>query len=450
MKVILAVNHEALEDYIVSISEINVINRLRVNKEIIKECKNEQPDVIVIAHGLPGSDDIKDILIKLTSKDFTDLRIIYLYGEEDEKHKTFINFLISRGIYDYHVGDLNTQIINDLLFKPKTRNDVKGDILDKIAIETLEDRKGTGEKNEKNIKTVIKTVIEQEVVYKPYTLKQKLISVEGSNGVGKTTLAVNMAVGLAQGLRESMDSKIILIDANFKKPDIAYHIDIVDNERCFDALIPKLKAKTLDVRSLEDFLVIPFKEYPNFKVLTGALDYSENHQSLGYDDLNYLLNTIKNSYDIIIVDTDGDIENRWTKFFHNNAHMNILVTDLNIATLEHQKKLALKMLNNKEINYEPKKYFLIVNKHFDATEFEVEDISSCLEMNDNEKFSIPFNISITDSINKAKPLILEDSEQNKVTKEIIKDICSKIHPINVEVKSKKGILKKAVTLFKKK
>ena len=48
--------------------------------------------------------------------------------------KNFINYIIGRGIYDYHIGTmLNVDIVNSLLFNKKSREDVKYDILTGIA-----------------------------------------------------------------------------------------------------------------------------------------------------------------------------------------------------------------------------------------------------------------------------------------------------------------------------
>lgn len=129
MKVILAINHESLENYISQLHDINIVQVLRTKKYIINECIEKKPDLLIIANTLPGQEDFKEIINKISSTKQLDIRIIYLYGEDDDKRKVFVNYLISRGIYDYWVGDIYANIINDLIFKPRSRNDVKKDII---------------------------------------------------------------------------------------------------------------------------------------------------------------------------------------------------------------------------------------------------------------------------------------------------------------------------------
>ncbi|KKH69701.1 hypothetical protein, partial [Methanosarcina mazei] len=183
--------------------------------------KNENPDLILISHTLPGKEDIKNVITKLTSKDFNNLRIVYLYGEDDSERKQFIDFLISRGVYDYQIGDLTPEALDTLLFKPKSREDVKSDIIDSF--------KGTDESLQEDVSSKKEKLnIKTQTIYRPLTLKQKVISFIGPNGSGKTTTAINIGLTFAEGLKET---SIILIDFDFKKPDIAYHLDIVDSDR---------------------------------------------------------------------------------------------------------------------------------------------------------------------------------------------------------------------------
>lgn len=438
MKLLLAVNNDDLESYINSIQEINVCGSVKTGRNLLEECKKEQPDVVMIYHDLPQS-DMQDIIIKLTSKNYN-LRIVYLYGEDDKERAEFINFLISRGVYDYCVGDLTVPIVEQLLFHPKSREDIKKDIIDKATPVFVVEGDAAVETNSNANKKDVRIIEKEKTIYKPFTLKQKVISFIGPNGSGKTSLAINTALGLAEGLKETVDTNIIILDWDFNKPDIAYHLDTVDSERCFDAMIPKIKSRELQTVDLVNYLTIPFKHLPNLKLLTGTLDYSDNYRNLDQDDYVFLLNTIKNNYDIILFDTDGIIDNPWTRFAYNNSHIQMLVMELNIAMIEHQKKLALKMLNNKEINYDPQKYYIVANKYFQAKELDIRDILSCLDMEKNLCFKVSADVRLfTDSINKIVPVLLDTDEKSLPIRKSINDICSKIHPINVEIKTKRRL-----------
>ena len=131
MKVVIAVNFEELESYISNIEEIEKSEIVRHKKNLIKACDELKPDVVFISNTLSGEEDIRQIINKLTGKEYTGIRIIYLYGEDDRERKKFINYLISRGIYDYHIGiEITPGDIQRLLFNPRTREQIKHDIID--------------------------------------------------------------------------------------------------------------------------------------------------------------------------------------------------------------------------------------------------------------------------------------------------------------------------------
>lgn len=177
MKVVIAVNYEELESYISNIEEIEKSEIVRHKKNLIKACDELKPDVVFISNTLSGEEDIRQIINKLTGKEYTGIRIIYLYGEDDRERKKFINYLISRGIYDYHIGiEITPGDIQRLLFNPRTREQIKHDIIDDNEsientenIEVMKEEKeirGKVEqehKKESNIKIIEKEIVKEKI-----------------------------------------------------------------------------------------------------------------------------------------------------------------------------------------------------------------------------------------------------------------------------------------------
>lgn len=130
MKILLGINLEPLEVYIKKLDTVDVCGIVRNKKSLLEKALQYEPEVIMVSQALAGDENMIEVMTQLTSKNFPSSRIIYLYGEDDSERKEFINFIITRGIYDYFVGDeLKPEIINALLFNPKSRDDVKKDII---------------------------------------------------------------------------------------------------------------------------------------------------------------------------------------------------------------------------------------------------------------------------------------------------------------------------------
>ena len=82
MKILLAINLEELEKYIQTLDSVEVCDVVRKKKNLLEKIKKFSPDIIMLSHNLPGDEDIKNIIEKITSKDFFVDKIIYLYGED--------------------------------------------------------------------------------------------------------------------------------------------------------------------------------------------------------------------------------------------------------------------------------------------------------------------------------------------------------------------------------
>ena len=149
MRLLIAINLEELEKFIKSLKQIEVVWVVRTQTSLLEKIINKRPDTVILSNNLPGNGDMMELIETITSRDYPVRRIIFLYGDDNEQRKNFINFLISRGVYDYFIGStLNSSIINNLLFKPKTREDIKNDIflIKKDILENKNNQTNSGEK----------------------------------------------------------------------------------------------------------------------------------------------------------------------------------------------------------------------------------------------------------------------------------------------------------------
>lgn len=313
MNVLLAINHESLEKFIECQDNIIVVKKLVSKKNLITECEDSKPDVVVISHGLPGDADMDEVLTKLSLSKIFNGRIVYLYGEDDNNRRQFINSLIIKGIYDYYVGDLDVDIIHDLLFKPKTRNEVKKDIIEN-------ELKIKNENNSMNKDKVIENVTE------------KIIEKTVEKIVGTVTIAVAGTISRIGTTHTALSIAEFLKNYNYKVAMLEYHNS--DHFRCI-------------LSSYEDV-----QELNNSYLFDNLYFYPYNEELS-------VLNTLQENFNYIVLDMGKYAECDISEFKRSNIKIIVSgVKDWEIKDLE----LILK--NN------DKEYLKNINYYFNYTDDE--------------------------------------------------------------------------------
>ena len=281
----------------------------------------ENVDAIVISSILQGQDDFVDFVEKIKRKNSV-ARIIVI---ADVLSSDIKNTLFSLGVFDIlldesvEISDITDAIDRDV---PFAKNIVSEDRAE------YDVTSNTGE-----VQCITKIQ------------KQEVIAISGTNGSGKSTFAVNIAKKLAQ----KSNASILLIDLDTLNGNIdelmnvnkvPQNVELImdEDKKCGLNYAVDLIAKNRFDTNVLDELVVQGK---GFDVLTGntSLHYCQNVLKEEYYDI--ILNSAKEKYDFIIIDTSSNIFLDSTKWALQNANRVLFITENSYICL----KKSTQMLN---------------------------------------------------------------------------------------------------------
>jgi len=214
MKIITALENPKTNEKLKKETDFEIIgNDIQYQEGVIEVLeKNSEINLIIISELLPGEIGFKKIIekIKLINKE---TEIIAILKDENEELK---NYLISKGVFNIFYNNKIT--INELIktinniFNLKKENEINEEIkkLKKIILENNKANKkilnkNIINKNYKKIKNKILSKINSKNKSKFENNKNKIISMVGTNGIGKSIFSSILA-------KLINDKKILLID----------------------------------------------------------------------------------------------------------------------------------------------------------------------------------------------------------------------------------------------
>ncbi|MDT3699082.1 MAG: response regulator [Thermincola sp.] len=208
-------------------------------------------------------------------------------------------------------------------------------------------------------------------------------------GVGKTSIATNLAVSLAEETRK----KVVIMDLDLQFGDVAVMLNIIP-KRTITEIIQDINQMDTDL--LENYLishptgvkVLPSPTRPEYaELITGA-------------HVEKILGVLKQSYDYIVIDTPH-IFHDTTLMAMDLCHQILLVVSLDLPTIKNV-KLGLEVLDSLHLKGKVK---LILNRSANDMGIKHED------MEENLKMKIASHIpsdgrTVVSSVNKGDPFVM--------------------------------------------
>lgn len=311
MRIILAVGHLEMQRYFARDCRAEVTAIVDSGEELIDMLAYVKGDVIVLSKTLKYNGTSMQ-LVELISEMRKDIKIVYLYGEEDGSTKSFINFLHSKSIYHYHLGaNISSVDLNRLIF-------------------------GEIEPQKKSIWSLWKPNNHTMPVRE---LDSAVITLYSNSSNGKSHTAWNLAYAFGErGYRTTL----INLDRGYSA-NILFGIEDIYHD-LLDYMVSK--------NDYQGILESCFRT-GNISVIAGRLGSEERLNSLAFQKLLYIA---KAKSDIVILDTLTGIDELTMEAIKSSS-IDFLIFDCDLMHF-HMNKLMLEKMKGLFI---PEKTIAVIN-----------------------------------------------------------------------------------------
>ena len=218
----------------------------------------------------------------------------------------------------------------------------------------------------------------------------KIISVfSNKGGIGKTSLATNLALELSKITKES----VALIDMNFQMGDITTFLDLKPSFNISYMLenIDKIN---------ETFLLSTLEKYKNSSLyILADPPYFKQADNIQPKQITKLFNTLKETFSYIIVDAEASFDGKNIAAL-DNSDLILLVTVANIPALRNTQR-CLELFE--KLGYDKNKTQIVVNRYMENDEIKEDDVEKVLSK--SVYWKIPNNyFALMTAINKGVPV----------------------------------------------
>lgn len=354
MKIITALENPKTNEKLKEETNFEVIGNDIQYQEGVIEILNKNPeiDLIIISELLTGQIGFKKLMekIKIINKK---IEIIAILKSENEEIK---NYLISKGVFNifYNNKITNSELINTI----NNINNIKKEIeineeiknLKKIILEKNNSNKKIlnkeiFSKNYFKIKSIILGKINLKNKEEKISNKNKIISIVGTNGIGKSIFSSLLA-------KTIKNKKILLIDFDIFNQSINSIFNVKRKNT------KKEKRQINKTKNNINNLII--KANKNIDLICATNILFDEKYKIEKNKIKIFLEELSNKYDLIIIDTTSECFFDYTKEILEKSDLIIFLTQANLIELKKSKNLLDIYINKWKINRQ--KFNIVFNK----------------------------------------------------------------------------------------
>ena len=223
-------------------------------------------------------------------------------------------------------------------------------------------------------------------------------------GVGRTTVAVNLAVAAANELGKS----VVIMDASFQFGDVGVLLNLNPKSKSIADLIPELEAGEPD--SLDTFLI---KHTAGIHVLL-APPSPETAEMITASGVRKIIESLRRNHDLVIVDCTSYF-NDTTLAVLDAADVILTMLSLEITSI---KNMRLFLEVTEQLGYEAGKVRLVLNRADSALGIRVTDVEHSIGRKVDETI-VSDGRSVVYALNRGVPFFLSNREA-QVSQDILR------------------------------
>jgi pilus assembly protein CpaE len=216
-------------------------------------------------------------------------------------------------------------------------------------------------------------------------------------GIGKTTIATNMAISLCEVTGQS----VALIDLNLQLGDVTTFLDIQPQ---YDISYIVKNISRVD----EAFLKSTMEKFGDYELyILADPPYAEQAEDISSEQINTLLTVLKSIFSYVIIDTTSSFDSKTLNAL-DLADRILLVSMVNLPCIRNTQR-CLDLFNR--LSYPKDKINLLINRYVPTDEITVEDVEDTLEH--PVYWKIPNNyFTVMAAINRGVPINLIEETSN--------------------------------------
>lgn len=401
-KIITAIGNEILNKKLKKENDFEVIiEDIQYKEGIIEYLEKESNiDILIISELLPGNIELKELIEKIKNINSNIEIILFL----ENKNTELENYLYAKGIYNIFY---NNQIeIEEIIKIINNKNIEINNELKEIKQMLLEKQKN----KINNKKIILNKLINVFNKKQKYDLKEeKIISVTGTNGVGKSIFTINLANSLSNS-----KNKILIIDFDILNNSLHTILGI---KKYSQKIRNKIKNNNLLKEIKIEELIIKINS--KIDLVSGINLLFDSKYKISSEKVKNILSKLKEKYEIIIIDTSSECFFDYTKEIIKNSNLNIFILEANLLEIKKAKNLLNIYINNWEI---PQESINILFNKYNENSIDIsilKKIFSGFNILGKLSFNPQYNLIINkNNINKLN--IILKNEYLKINKNLLK------------------------------
>lgn len=354
--------------------DMEVVGEAAEGAEALKKISELLPDVVLMDINMPQMDGITATEKACQLYPNVAVVIISIQGESEYLKKAMV-----AGARDYLVKPLGSEEMASTIRSVHRQQKLR---LAASTLQTVGHTNGLGGQPHQPI-------VPPPQIQNERPLGHVSVVFSGKGGVGKTTVATNLAVVLAQNEKK----KVALVDYDLQFGDISVMLNLSDGRNISD-LVQENEHINADI--LDSYMI---RHFAGIDILPAPL-FPQDAEYVSAEHTDNILRLLKKNYDYIIVDTASAFHEINLQAM-DVAEQILLVVTRDIATIKNA-KTSMSVLES--LNYRDK-IRIVLNRSDQDLGVEVPDLEKGLEITVAHQVTGDEK-AIINSINKGVPVVI--------------------------------------------